>query len=73
MPKYPVAASGGRGSTSNKGRGNIRQIQKSIPLTEANIKAYPGNFRITEADVGFAAITTTAFYVTKKTLWAKQL
>jgi hypothetical protein len=57
---------------SRGGQGNIRQRRKSIPLTAANIKSYPGNFRLNDASVDFTDITTSAFYVSKQTLWAKE-
>ena len=68
MPKV-TAGTSRKGSKG--GRGNIRQRRKSIPITTANIKAYPGNFQLNDASVNFTDITTSAFYVSKQTLWAK--
>ena len=68
MPKV-TAGTSRKGSKG--GRGNIRQRRKSIPITTANIKAYPGNFQLNDASVNFTDITTSSFYVSKKTFWAK--
>ena len=68
MPKVTA----GTNRKGSKGvRGNIRQRRKSIPITTPNIKAYPGNFKLNDASVNFTDITTSAFYVSKQTLWAK--
>ena len=65
-----------KGSSPSSGRGgssNVTQTRRFLSATEANIKAYPGNFRFIEVgDVDWTDITSAQFYVSKKTLWAKE-
>jgi hypothetical protein len=51
---------------------NTVKLSRSIKATAANFKSYPGNFRINEVTSNWEDLTTNAFYVSKKTIWAKQ-
>ena len=59
-----IRSSGGIGNTIKKAR--------SIKATTANFKSYPGNFRVQEVTTNWEDLTTNAFYVSKRTIWAKQ-
>jgi hypothetical protein len=59
-----IRSSGGIGNTIKKAR--------SIKATTANFKSYPGNFGLNEITSNWEDLTTNAFYVSSKTIWAKQ-
>ena len=52
--------------------GNTLKRSRSVKATTANFKSYPGNFRLSEVTTNWEDLTTNAFYVSKKTTWAKQ-
>ena len=52
--------------------GNTLKKARSIKATAANFKSYPANFRLTEVTSNWEDLTTNAFYVSSKTIWAKQ-
>jgi hypothetical protein len=54
------------------GGGNTLKKARSIKATAANFKSYPANFRLTEITSNWEDLTTNAFYVSNKTVWAKQ-
>ena len=54
------------------GGGNTLKKARSIKPSTANFKSYPGNFTLNEVTTNWEDLTTTAFYVSKKTVWAKQ-
>jgi len=58
--------------SKTSGSGNAVRISRSVKPTAINFKNYPGNFRITEITSNWEDLTTNAFYVSKKTIWAKQ-
>ena len=66
-----VVKGGGRSGTSSK-RGNVTQRCRSVPVTAANLKSYPGNFRINEMSADWTDLATNGFTVSKQTLWAKE-
>ena len=51
--------------------GNVYRRGRSIKPTAANIKSFPGNFKLNEMTTNFTDLTTNAFYVSKRTIWAK--
>jgi|TARA_Y100000004_G_scaffold74688_1_gene83918 hypothetical protein len=58
---------------SRKGSdGNTFKKARSIKPTAANFKSYPGNFTLKEVTSNWEDLTTNAFYVSNKTVWAKQ-
>ena len=71
MPSILKIGGGGRPGTSSQ-QGNVRQRMRSVALTTANLKAYPGNFRIDDMSVDWTDLTTNGFTVSKQTLWAKE-
>lgn len=54
------------------GSGTVVKLGRSIKPTTANFKSYPGNFRVQEVTTNWEDLTTNAFYVSKRTIWAKQ-
>ena len=64
MPSLDSRATGKSGNTLKKSR--------SIKPTTANFQSYPANFRLTEITSNWEDLTTNAFYVSNKTVWAKQ-
>lgn len=52
--------------------GNTLKRSRSVKATTANFNSYPGNFRLSEVTTNWEDLTTNAFYVSKKTTWAKQ-
>ena len=51
--------------------GNVYRKGRTIKPTAANIKSFPGNFKLNEMTTDFTDLTTNAFYVSKRTIWAK--
>ena len=70
MPILPIG--GGGAGLSRGGTGNVIRRRRSIKNTTANLKAYPGNFKLSEVSVDWTDLTTNGFTVSKKTLWAKE-
>ena len=52
--------------------GNVRQRMRSVPITAANLKSYPGNFKIKDMSANWTDLTTNGFTASKQTLWAKE-
>ena len=50
---------------------NVFRRARSIKPTAANFKSYPGNFKLKEVTSNWESLTTNAFYVSKRTIWAK--
>ena len=69
----PIANKRGGARPGGSSRlGNVRQRMRSTTLTTANLKAYPGNFRIDDMSLNWTDLTTNGFPVSKQTLWAKE-
>ena len=52
--------------------GNVIQRIRSVPITAANLKSYPGNFKIKDMSANWTDLTTNGFTASKQTLWAKE-